>query len=240
MVTFQSLLHGRIVIKYGTNALTRVAKNGYILGLNRKRIGEIAHFGRVLYDKGVEPVIVSSGALVAGMEEKKLRQRPTDLQGVIDLCTDGQRCLGNAYAAALNRYEMRLRGLLLVTYENFRTEKARENIRQRVERGFAERKIAVFNANDVVTNQELANRRYGFTDNDPLAAYVAVACKANSLVIVSEEGNLGSGGGGSKVKAFRYAEKHGIQTNRGVLITHRNIEEILEAMTHGTNNMGRL
>ena len=206
MIAFQGLLHGRVVIKYGTNALTWIASNGEVLGLNRKKIGDITYFCRIFYAKGTEIIIVSSGAVIAGMEEKGLRRRPTDLQAVIDLATDGQQYLGMAYANALESQVMSLRELLLVTYGDFRTEKARRNIRQRVERGFAERKIAAFNTNDAVMNEGLANKRYGFTDNDPLAARVAVACKANSLVIVSEEGDLGSGGGGSKVEAFKYAK----------------------------------
>lgn len=242
MVTFQSLLHGRVVIKYGTNALTRTDKQGNVLGLNSQRIDDIARLCGILHDRDIEIIIVSSGAVVAGMEQKGLRQRPKDVKELQDLATDRQLYLFLAYAKALEKYKIGMRGPLLVTHHNFITDKERANLLERVERGFAEQKISVFNTNDAVTKEELVPKyaKHRFTDNDPLAAYVAVYCKANSLIFVSEEGNLGRGGGDSKTKAFRYAERHGIQTNRGIRVIHKNIEELLEAMTHDTNNMGRL
>lgn len=242
MITFHGFLQGRIVVKYGTNALAKVDEQGNLLGLDRHRIDDIARFGRTLNDKNIELIVVSSGALVAGMEQKKLAQVPENAQQRQDLATDGQLHLFLAYAEALEKYEMGLRGPLLVTMHNFRTDKERTNILERVERGFEERKIAVFNTNDAVTNDELVPKyaEYRFTDNDPLAAYVAVYCRANSLIMVSEEGKLGSGGGMSKVRALRFAEKHGVKTNLNHRVAHNDLEAAVEGLTHGTNRMARL
>lgn len=229
MITFQGFLYGRVVVKYGTNALAIVNENKEVLGLNRTVIGDIAHLGRIFYDRGIELIVVSSGAMVAAMKEEGLRHVPSDFKKRQDLATDGQQYLSLAYAEALKEQGMGLRGLILLTHHNLRTNDDRANLLERVERGFADRKITVLNTNDAVTNAELASKSWdGFSDNDPLAARVARYCKANSLIIVSEEGDLGSGGGNSKEKAFRYAERYGIQTNIGVRVTHRNIENLLE------------
>ncbi|MEK6837619.1 MAG: hypothetical protein AABX69_03130, partial [Nanoarchaeota archaeon] len=145
MVTFQSLLLGRIVIKYGTNALTRLDKQGNVLGLYRQRIDAIACLCGILRDRGIETIIVSSGAVVAGMEKKGLRQRPKDVKELQDLATDGQLYLFLAYATAFEGYGLGMRGPLLVTHHNFKTDKERGNLLERVERGFAEQKISVLN-----------------------------------------------------------------------------------------------
>ena len=161
------------------------------------------------------------------MEKEKIIQVPKNAQKRQDLATDGQLGLFSAYAAALKNYDMSLRGPLLATLQNFRTYKERTNLQELVERGFEEGKIAVFNTNDAVTND----------DNDPLAACVAVYCKANSLIIVSEEGKLGSGGGRSKIKALRFAEKHGVKTNLNWIAGHKDLEAAVEGLTDGTNRM---
>lgn len=241
MITFRGLLNGRVVLKYGTNALTRFSKRREVLGLHRRRIGDIAHLARILHDNDVELIVVSSGAMVAAMAERGIRQIPEDEKERQDLATDGQQYLGMTYAEALERQGMGLRGLLLVTYNTFRNFGERASLLDRIERGFAEAtiRIPVLNTNDAVTNKELAAKsRHGFSDNDPLAARVARYCRAYSLIIVSEEGEGGSGGTGSKIKAFRYAERHGIKTNRGVMIRHKNIEDLMEDWENGKHNVG--
>ncbi len=231
MVIFQGLLTGRVVIKYGSNALTRFYKNGNVRGLNRERIDDIANFGKIFYDRGIELIVVSSGAMVAQMAKENLRQPTLQVKKRQDLATDGQLLLFSAYSNAFDKYGLGLRGPLLVTWHNFRTLKERENLLDRVERGFQERKISVFNTNDAVTSEELVSKysKYGFTDNDLLAALVAIHCGANSLIIVSEEGPLGSGGGAPKRRALRLAEKNGVRTNLGIQVRHADLERLVHA-----------
>jgi hypothetical protein len=72
------------------------------------------------------------------------------------------------------------------------------------------------------------NSKYGFTDNYPLAALVAIYEQAYSLTIVSEDCLLGSGGSYSKRKALRRAESAGVHTNLDYRITHRKLKEIVD------------
>jgi glutamate 5-kinase len=219
-------LSGIVVIKYGTNAVTCLDSQHNVLGLNLPRIHSIAGIFSALFEQGVKPILVSSGAASAEMGYEKLAQRPTDPDELQDLCTDGQLHLFNAYYDALKSYGLGLRGPLLVTHNNFRNEAERANLMKRVVRGFANRKIPVFNTNDAVTNEELVpHDYYGFTDNDPASAFIAIYCKANSLLMVSEPGELGSGKGESKQRAIGIAQSKGLKTWIG---THSQLEELVK------------
>ncbi len=219
----------RIVVKYGTNALTIVDGSGNVLGFDREKIGGIAWIVSVLYDAGKEPILVSSAAVTAGMEINGLGIRPKDTEELQDLSSEGQAELIRAYQKALIPCGIGVMQLL-VTYHNFATEADRANIRRRVERGLGKKKLPIFNINDAVTNEALVTGvENGFTDNDPLSALVAVNCKrydgeGTSLIIVSEEGKFGSGGSPSKMSAFLNAEKEGIMTNRNNYVTHNLLE----------------
>jgi glutamate 5-kinase len=230
VIAFRGLLHGRVVIKYGTNALSRV-EHGKVLGLDRERICGIAQLCCTLYNSGVEPILISSGAVVAGMAQAGTKHRPTERAALQDLATDGQLYLFLAYAEAFAQQGMGLRGPLLVTHHTFRTPQERGNLLERVERGLADGRIPAFNTNDALTNEEIVPKKgYRFTDNDLLAAYVAVCCKAPSLIIVSEEGVLGTGGGKAKRKALKLAEKNGVHTNLGMPVSHSDLEAAVEML----------
>ncbi len=230
MKALENLLAARrIVMKYGTNALTKVDEAGNVLGLDREKIGGIARIVNTLYDNGREPVIVSSAAVIAGMANplNRLSLRPTNLEEQQDLASEGQSELMSAYGEALLPYGIGIMQLL-VTHHNFATEAERLNIRKSVERSFGRRKLAIFNTNDPVTSEELvAGSEYGFTDNDPLASLVAIYCKIEptSLIIVSENGHLGSGGISSKRGALLRAESNSIRTNLDIPTTHAILEE---------------
>lgn len=215
----------RVVIKYGTNALARIDNLGNVLGLNEARIADIARVVSALFENSIEPIVVSSGAVVAGMAVKGVERRPADICELQRLAATGQPLLMAAYYAALKPYGT-IPYQVLPTHHNFRRIPDRENITAVVESGFANRQIAVFNTNDALTNYELVpkNGRYGFSDNDPLAALVAIYCRADSLLIVSEGGTLGSGGGYSKRKALRMAEKAGVRTR---VLTHQELEKLV-------------
>ncbi len=230
MATLNELLAARrIVLKYGTNVLTSTDEAGNVLGLDGKKIGGLSRIVNTLYDAGREPVIVSSAAVSAGMANSlnRLSVRPTDVDDLQDLASEGQAELVMAYKGALLPYGIGV-VQLLVTHHNFATEAERANIQRRVDRSFERRKLIVANTNDAVVTYELVRGiENGFTDNDPLSALFAVCCKkgATSLIIVSESGHFGSGGSKSKKDAFLYAERNGVMTNRNNHVTHSILEE---------------
>lgn len=222
----------RIVIKYGTNALTVLRDNGGP-ELDIQRVENIAAIINLLVANGREPIIVSSAAVICGMHEQNLIERPENIAHLQLLSALGQTTLVEAYKAALRPYGLSAYQAL-PTHHNFSNGNERKNLQDAielgftaVEQGFAQKAIAVFNANDLLIKKELLPKgsKFRFTDNDPLAALVAIYCRADSLIIVSENGRFGRGGGSSKRASLLKAEKAGVRTNIDFPVSHDMLEE---------------
>ncbi len=179
--------------------------------VNKERIAAIADVVSACYAGGIEPLLVTSGAVAAGMEKNNLLHRPTIETHVRALAAEGQPYLMSLYQAALQE-----RGIgayqLVVSHTDIETE----ILRKIVEHSFKQRKLCIFNTNDATVAT--------LKDNDPLAAEIAVAYKANALIMISEAGSLGSGGGSSKGEALAHAKSYGIKT---AVMTHDDLQRLL-------------
>ena len=195
----------KILMKFGTNSLTKNNK------LDNSVIQKIAAVTDLLYNHEKKPIIVTSGAVAAGMELNKLIARPKRTEELQDLSAEGARYLWSLYAKAFERYNI---GTIYVpiTWHSFNTKKEIKNIEKIIERSWEKRKITIWNTNDALTNEELikVNLPNGFYDNDPLAARLAVAANADLLIFFTDYGIMGSGGKYSKIKAIETAKKEGI------------------------------
>ncbi len=194
-----------IVMKFGTNSLTTGNHNR----LNPETIERIASLAAGLYSQRKKPVIVTSGAVAAGMELNGLGERPSDVSLLQQLSAEGARLLWNMYASAFSAYDI---GTIYipVTWHCFQTIEEKENIRQMFKLAASSRKILIFNTNDALTSQELVARVGGFYDNDPLAVNVSACIGADALVFFTDNGNMGTGGGYSKIRSIEQARKAGI------------------------------
>ena len=204
-----------MVIKIGSNSIADDFR------LNKKIISLIAKTVSNLMDLGKRVAIVTSGAVVVGMEKNNLKNRPEDTDELQDLAAEGQHTLMTEYEKAFSRYNIGV-WQILVTHHNFSTREERENITRRINRAFSKGKVPIINTNDPATKEELIPvTQYSFSDNDPLSAIVAKNVKADLLMIFSDKGNLGKGGVESKMKAINIATKGGA----AVIISK--IEEII-------------
>ena len=97
-----------IVVKVGTRVLTQ--KNGR---LDRKRIADLADQLHCLLDDGRKVVVVSSGAVGAGMSELGLRHRPSDLAELQAVAAVGQTKLIEAYDHTLGQHGQHAAQVLL-------------------------------------------------------------------------------------------------------------------------------
>ena len=194
----------RIVMKFGTNSLTKGGRLDY--GVIKK----IAATMNLLYTLGKRPLIVTSGAVAAGMELNELKEKPSEVKQLQLLSGEGARLLWELYAQAFARYDF---GTLYIpiTPHNIETEEERENIRKIVEGGWKNKKITIWNTNDALTNEQLAKRNGGFYDNDPLSVELAKIIKADLLMFFTDKGNMGTGGRSSKSKAIEEARKSEIK-----------------------------
>lgn len=134
-------------------------------------------------------VLVSSGAVGAGIGLLGLSERPTDLAGLQAAAAVGQSHLIEAYNRAFQRHGL-LAAQVLLTADDINDRRRYLNLRNALRALFDYGAIPVVNENDTVRTDELA-RTVG--DNDQLAAMVTNALRAPLLVILTDVEGLYDG-----------------------------------------------
>jgi glutamate 5-kinase len=175
----------RICLKIGTALISRGNRLSY--RWLRAKVREIAS----LHREGSEIVIVSSGAVAAGMEISGLESRPTQTLQLQLLSGMGQIRLMKYYRDYFKPEGIRVAQVLL-THHNFASRNEEATIREIMEAYFRERVIPIVNENDMINKEEVEFKPV-FTDNDILAALVAVRVKAELLLILTDVNGLYQG-----------------------------------------------
>jgi glutamate 5-kinase len=164
-----------IVVKIGTTALTNPS------GLfDATRLAALADAIEARMKAGTDVVIVSSGAIAAGIEPLGLSKRPTDLATKQAAASVGQVALVNSWSAAFARYD-RTVGQVLLTAHDISQRVQHTNAQRTLDRLRALHAVAIVNENDTVATNEI---RFG--DNDRLSALVAHLVGADALVLLSD------------------------------------------------------
>ncbi len=166
----------RLVLKFGSGTLTthqRAELDGEQL---EKLTGAVAALRR----EGNECLVVSSGAVAAGLPSFNLRERPTEMRVLQACAAVGQTRLMHYYETLFRVHGMHV-GQLLLTHGDLRIEERRVNVSNTLNQLLSfPNTVPVINENDSVAVEEL---RYG--DNDLLSADVAVLMKADALVLLT-------------------------------------------------------
>lgn len=172
----------RLVVKVGSSALTTAGS-----GLDVARLDALvdAIADRVARDAQI--VLVSSGAIGAGLAPLKLGKRPGDLATQQAAASVGQLALAHAYAESFGRYSLTV-GQVLLTSDDVVRRAHYRNAQRTFSRLLALGAVPVVNENDTVATQEI---RFG--DNDRLAALVAHLVGADALVLLSDVDGLYDG-----------------------------------------------
>ena len=173
----------RLVVKIGS-ALLVDDERGEI---RRAWLDALADDLAALRARGVELLIVSSGAIAAGRRHLGLTQRTIRLEEKQAAAATGQIRLAHAWQEALARHAITVAQILLTpddTEERRRHLNARATIAQLLALGA----VPVINENDTVATEEI---RFG--DNDRLAARVAQMVSADTLVLLSDVDGLYTG-----------------------------------------------
>ncbi len=222
----------RIVLKFGSGILS--TEHG--VGLSRRQIARLAREIGALVRAGHECVIVSSGAVAAGLATLGLSARPKELAGKQACAAVGQSQLMHAYASAFARQGLAVAQLLLTHNDldsRTRHHNARTTLLHLLSRGNI---VPVINENDSVAVEEL-----NFGDNDRLSAEVAILVDADLLIILTsvdglqdstgktvplvrdfnaisglvraDKGRVSTGGMVTKLQAAQLAVKAGIPVN---------------------------
>ncbi len=169
----------RWVVKIGSSLLT---DNGQAMA--HAEVADWAAQIAQLRQQGIEVVVVSSGAVAAGMLRLKLTERPASLAQLQAAAAVGQLDVALLWDQALRRHDCSAAQVLL-THEDAadrgRFLNARNTLRALLSWGV----IPVINENDTVANDEI---RFG--DNDTLAAVAAELCSADLLVILTDQAGV--------------------------------------------------
>lgn len=226
-----------VVVKVGTRVLT--TPDGK---LDRHRVDLLASQLCRIADTGRQVVMVSSGAVGAGLGKLGIDQRPAGLAQLQAVAAIGQTDLIQAYESAIAKHG-RHAAQVLLTAADLRRRSGYLNVRNALTQIHEFGSIAVVNENDSVAVSELMTT---FGDNDRLAAQVAGLLSDVLLIILSDvdglydgppdapqsrkidlveaidddlmslaedhSGSLSKGGMSSKLEAARVATSHGHPT----------------------------
>jgi glutamate 5-kinase len=173
-----------IVVKVGTRVLTDSAGQ-----LDESRIEALSNDLCDVVSAGKKVVLVSSGAVGAGMTELGLAKRPTDVARLQAVAAIGQARLMNVYHQCFKKRGYCAAQMLLVG-DDLDDRGRYLNVRNTLAALLETRAIPVINENDTVAVDELVRK---FGDNDQLAARITNLMRAGLLIILSDVEGLYDG-----------------------------------------------
>ena len=165
----------RVVAKIGTASITD-AKGA----IERSAIAKLCDEVGDLRKQGHEVIVVSSGAVAAGVAAVGLSERPADLPTLQAISAAGQSRLVEAYNQELGRHGL-VGAQLLVSAMDFIMRNQYLHLRSTINRLLELGCVPIVNENDAIANDEL---RYG--DNDRIAAMIANSVNAAVLVLLTD------------------------------------------------------
>ena len=242
----------RWVIKIGSSLLTADGK-----GLDPEAMASWVKQIVNLREQGVELILVSSGAVAAGMSKLNWDVRPKEMHKLQAAAAVGQMALVQAWENCFDQFNCQAAQVLL-THEDLSDRQRYLNARSTLRALINLHIIPVINENDTVATDEI---RFG--DNDTLAALVANLVEADLLVILTDRdgmfdadprtnpeakliyeakasdplldkvaggaGSLGRGGMQTKLRAARFAARSGTNT----VIVGGSIEHVITRLNKG-------
>ena len=165
----------KVVIKIGSSSIT--LNNG---GLDIEKIKKFVTGVVGLVDGGYEIIIVTSGAISAGLQYLGIPVRPKDMSTLQAAAAVGQVELMRTYGDLFAERQKKI-GQILLTREDTTRRKQYLNIMNTIENLLKLKVIPIINENDSVAVEEIK-----FGDNDRLAALVSSITEADLLIILSD------------------------------------------------------
>ncbi|MCA4131270.1 glutamate 5-kinase [Arthrobacter sp. M4] len=165
----------RIVVKVGSSSLTSIKG-----GISEKSLTALVNALARKRNEGTEIILVSSGAIAAGLAPLGLAKRPKDLATQQAAASVGQGLLMARYTQAFAAHGVTVSQVLL-TADDLMRRTQHTNAFRALDRLLNLGVVPVVNENDTVATHEI---RFG--DNDRLAALVAHLVRADALVLLSD------------------------------------------------------
>ncbi len=201
---------GRMVVKLGTGVLTDHRKQPDLAQLEHL-VAQVA----AQRSAGKEIVLVTSGAVGAGMGALGYQRRPTDLAELQACAAVGQSRLMATYEKLFSKFDLPVAQVLL-THEDLEHHERHLNARNTLVTLLSRGVVPIINENDAVSFTELK-----FGDNDKLSALVACLLPADLLVILTTVDGV--------IENFGKA-------NPKTIASIETIDDTIEALAGGTDN----
>lgn len=172
----------RIVVKVGSSSL--VSQSG---SLDRDRIADLVNQLAAVKRQGKDVILITSGAIRAGMERLKLEKRPSNIPELQASAAIGQGFLMQTYTELFSGFGI-VSAQVLLTRDDFRDRVRYLNARNTLHTLLRFGSVPIVNENDTVAVEEI---RFG--ENDTLSALVAACVDADLLVNLSDVDGLCDG-----------------------------------------------
>ncbi|MGH7847726.1 MAG: glutamate 5-kinase [Candidatus Binatia bacterium] len=163
----------RLVVKIGSQVLSSQA------GIEEGRIRGLVRDLAALHDEAKDVVVVSSGAVAAGMTRLGIHERPKTIPQKQALAAVGQIKLMALYERYFSRFDKHVAQVLL-THEDLANRRRYLNAKHTLKTLLEQRIVPIINENDTVAVEEMK-----FGDNDQLSALVSTLLEADLLIILS-------------------------------------------------------
>lgn len=193
----------RVVVKVGTSSLVRSNNK-----LNLHTISRLAFVLTDLCNRGIEVVLVSSGAMGVGIGMLHLDQRPTAIPEQQAISAIGQSKLIGIYTREFAEYQQ-LVAQVLLTRDVMVYPESHENVVNAFDAMMRRHVIPIVNENDTVSVDEL-DHKTNFSDNDELSAIVSEIIDADLLIVLSDIDGFYTGNPHKDETAVLLSEVHQI------------------------------
>lgn len=169
----------RVVIKIGSSVLTD--NDG---GVIEMRFGQIASQIVELQKRGIEVIIVSSGAIASGMKKLNLKKKPPEIHVKQAIAACGQHVLMRNYEKAFSKFDVNVAQILL-THDGLSDRKRFLIARKTIHKLLEMKIVPVVNENDSVSVDEIM-----IGDNDNLASLVTSLTQSDLMVLLTNIGGI--------------------------------------------------
>jgi glutamate 5-kinase len=186
----------RIVVKIGSRVLVQRTGRPDLVRM-KALVNDLAR----IHHSGRELIVVSSGAISAGMEALDLKARPTNLPELQMAAAIGQTRLMTRYDKLFAARRAQV-GQVLLTHDDLKDRRRHLNARNTILTLLRHRVIPIVNENDVVAVEEIK-----FGDNDLLAALVALLVEADLLILLTVVDGLRRPVAGGKSRRISFIDR---------------------------------
>ncbi len=165
----------RVVVKVGTNVMATPSGR-----LDSQKMGDLVRQITELTKRGIKMILVSSGAIAAGLQKLGIEERPTAIPELQATASVGQGILLHQYINLFGKHDVKVGQVLLTQYDITHRQQY-VNASNTFEKLFDLDVVPIVNENDTTAVDEIK-----FGENDTLAALVANLVKADLLIILSD------------------------------------------------------